>query len=122
MKPHCMHSFCLSLDVPESVVSLNLHLRHACTHRAQGGLTMCIFRHTTRPTYSDSREWYCMPSLENCGGIDMLFIIFFCINYISQNGKEQRRNVKRSRDNLVCSVCLKSLTGFIFCSLSLTSH
>lgn len=61
-----------------------------------------------------------MPGLENCGGIDMLFIIFFCINYISQNGKEQRRNGKRSRDNLVCSVCLKSLTGFIFCSFSLS--
>ncbi len=61
-----------------------------------------------------------MPGPENCGGIDMLFIISFCINYISQNGKEERRNGRRGRGNLVGAVCLARLIGFVL--LSLGSH
>lgn len=77
-----------------------------------------VLRYTPRPTYPDSPEWCCMPSPENCGGIDMLFIISFCINYISQNGKEETRNGRRGRSNLVCAVCLASIIGFVLLSLS----
>lgn len=103
--------FCLSLDVTWSVLLLNLLFRHTYIHTrtALGGLTsQCVLRYTPRPTYPDSREWCCMPGPENCGGIDMLFIISFCINYISQNGKEERRNGRRGRGNLVGAVCLAS--------------
>ncbi len=50
----------------------------------------------------------------------MLFIISFCINYISQNGKEERRNGRRGRGNLVGAVCLARLIGFVL--LSFGSH
>lgn len=52
-----------------------------------------------------------MPGPENCGGIDMLFIISYCINYIRLNGKEERRNERRG--NLVCAVRLATVIGFI---------
>lgn len=45
------------------------------------------------------------PARKNCRGIDMLFIISYCINYIKQNGKEERRNGRGGRGNLVFVPC-----------------
>lgn len=61
-----------------------------------------------------------MPGPENCGGIDMLFIISFCINYISRNGKEERAEMgEGGTGNLVCAVRQYRVLLDLFCSLSL---
>ena len=116
-RPVCLLSL-IGRDLEYTGVKSSAHTHtHTHTHH-WGGCVVSVFPDTQpRPTYPDSREWCCMPGPENCGGIDMLFIISFCINYISQNGKRgEEKWEKGQRQPSLCYVPIK--TYWICCALS----